>query len=80
MMSTKKETPGSAYQRGYEAGRRRVQRDEHTAVRNRIYESLLPVALQVENWTCGGTLITSASDRVKLASNWADEAMKWWIK
>lgn len=67
----------SDYAKGYAAGRRKRKRDNaETALWQRAYVSALPAAMQVQGWTRGQERIVSVSSRVKLAKEFADEALK----
>lgn len=73
-----------AYQRGYEAGQRRKNREvdaekawrAREAFTDRAFLALLPVAMQVDGWTMGGKPVTTSEDRVTLAVQWARRATK----
>lgn len=70
------------YQKGYRAGRRKTEAEVAATRRkntyaeewNRLYASLLPVAMTVENWQIGGQPVRSTEDRIKVAKLWADKA------
>ena len=65
------------YQKGYAAGRRKRSRDNaDTALWQRAYVAALPAAMAMEGWKKGEKPITGLSDRVKLARDIADEALK----
>ena len=72
------------YQRGYNAGKRRlvqeVARDRRhaqaEAFRRRAFLAALPAAFGAQGWKRGDQPITSMEDRVRLAWEVADEAMK----
>lgn len=74
-----------AYQRGYAAGRKRVRLDrqrEHlqrqeNAAWNRAFLAVLPGCIQANGWQdSNGKPITTLPQRVQLASNAADQALK----
>ena len=67
------------YSKGYAAGKRhkrnaiRIKRD---AFWQRAFLAALPVAFAADGWKRGDTPINDLDDRVKLAAEVADEAMK----
>lgn len=72
------------YQRGYAAGRRRVERDERrratVAAQDEFwlqsFLALMPVLLDSRNlWEQDGKPLTTVADRVSLASDAADAAL-----
>jgi hypothetical protein len=73
-----------AYQRGYAAGRRRLKADlrgqrkeaEREAFRRRAFLAALPACIEVQGWVRGDAPITKLADRVRLAWEFADEAVK----
>lgn len=72
------------YQRGYAAGRRKKAKDmragrfeaERRAFRRRAFLAALPACLEAANWQRDGKPIVGLADRVRLAREAADEAMK----
>lgn len=75
----------AAYQRGYNAGRKRLRKDidqEHrqrqeNAAWNRAFLAALPGCIQCNGWQdSDGKPITTLHQRVQLASNAADQAIK----
>lgn len=73
-----------AYSRGYQAGKRRKQRDindekrirEEKHFRDRAFLAALPACIQAQGWTRGDKTITKLEDRVRLAWDAAEEAAK----
>lgn len=73
-----------AYSRGYSAGRKKLKQENQTARRlarqdefwRRAFLAALPFALGAQSWTRGGKPITRLDDRVKLATDVANEALK----
>jgi hypothetical protein len=78
------ETEKAAYQKGYHAGRKRVKKDitterlraERATFRRRAFLAALPACVKAQGWQRGGTPITTMNDRVRLAWEFADEALK----
>lgn len=73
-----------AYQRGYRAGRQtakerrsveRIQREKQ-AMLDRIYLTMLPVAMEAQGWLIGGQPVKTTEERVRLAGLWAETALK----
>lgn len=72
------------YARGYRAGKHRRQRDidhehhrrEQQALLDRIYVAMLPTAMSAQGWKFGEKPISSMDDRIELARQWAEEALK----
>lgn len=72
-----------AYQRGYQAGKRRKQRDideqqrikQERAFRERAFLAALPACIDAQGWTRGDKPISSMADRVRLACDFANEAV-----
>lgn len=72
------------YSRGYQAGRRRKKIDMSTqqrsqrreAFRQRAFIAALPFAMAAQGWKRGEDPIRSLSDRVHLAKEVADEAVR----
>lgn len=73
-----------AYARGYNAGKRRRQREisderrwrEQQAFLDRAFLALLPTAMTVQGWAFGGKTVSSSEDRIRLARIWAEKALK----
>lgn len=73
------------YSKGYAAGgRRKEQNITREAIQKkrdvfwqRAFLAALPAAFESKNWTRGEKPITGLGDRVKLAAEAADEAMKY---
>ena len=73
-----------AYAKGYAAGKRRKQceisretlKRKKDALWVRAYLAVLPAAFSAQNWTRGEQKITALTDRVRLAAETADEAVK----
>jgi hypothetical protein len=68
-----------AYQRGYAAGRklnRQKQEREKKRLWNQALLRCLPWALESKGWTRSGEPITGLAERVRLAADAADEAVK----
>lgn len=73
-----------AYQRGYRAGRQTAKerrtveriRREKQALLDRIYLTMLPVAMEAENWIVDGKPVKVYEDRVRLAGAWSEIALK----
>lgn len=73
-----------AYSRGYAAGLRRKKREgqadamerKKNAFWQRAFLSALPFAMAATNWKRGEQPIQTIEDRVRLASEVADEAVK----
>ena len=72
------------YARGYRAGKQKKKRDEaayrayreKAAFLDRAYLALLPVAMQVDNWSFRGEAVTTGEQRTSLAVAWAREALR----
>jgi hypothetical protein len=72
------------YKRGYAAGRKRVatdlvkeaQHNTHADKFNAAFLAVLPVCVQLNGWKSGGTLINGVFQRVSLAEDFANEAVK----
>lgn len=72
------------YSKGYQAGKRRKnrdmtqkrRRDERQAFLDRAFIAILPAAMNAQGWSFGDKPISSTEDRVKLARRWAEEAFK----
>ena len=72
-----------AYSKGYRAGEKRKQREisaevarrEEQALLDRAFFAVLPTAMTVQGWSYGTVQITSVSDRIKLAKEWAVSAI-----
>ncbi len=72
------------YGKGYAAGKARKEREiSHETRRRRMdafwqraFIAALPAAFNAQGWARGETKITSLSDRMRLAADAADEAMK----
>lgn len=79
-----KKTEHRAYVRGYKAGRKRAKierkadqvQKEKQAFLDKAFLAALPVCMVLENWTFGNVLIKNKEDRVRLAWNFAQEALK----
>lgn len=79
-----KEAELRGYGRGYQAGKRKKSKDitqearmrKENAFWQRAFLAALPAAFSAQNWTRGEKPITSLADRVRLAAETADEAMK----
>lgn len=75
-----------AYSRGYQAGKRRLERDLDNEQRERkrkeraerIFISILPAAMQVQGWSFGEEKINTTEQRVRLAVVWTKKAMTAW--
>ena len=73
-----------AYSRGYAAGKRRtksiIRYEQIEADRKRFAEkvflTMLPVAMQVQGWTIGEEKITNSDQRINLAVIWTKKAVK----
>lgn len=73
-----------AYQRGYNAGQRRKARAisqeklaaRREAFRQRAFLAALPACIAAQGWKRGDKPINSMNDRVGLAWDAADDAMK----
>lgn len=71
-----------AYQQGYAAGKRRVEREvsaEHRervrrAFAERVYLALLPAAMAVDGWKMNGEPVTTTVKRIELAIAWTKKA------
>ena len=74
----------AAYQRGYAAGKKKRQAQAaadrqfaiDTAFLHRAFLAVLPVAMDSQGWKTGQKPITGLEARVKLAWDFADEALK----
>lgn len=74
-----------AYARGYQAGRKRRRRDmtieqmnkHRDANWNRAFLAALPTCIDAQGWKRGDKPINSLEARVRLARDFADEAMKY---
>ncbi len=72
------------YAKGYAAGNARKKREtqhaekikQENAFWQRAFLAALPAAFAANNWTRGDKAIKTLSDRVRLASETADEALK----
>jgi hypothetical protein len=72
------------YARGYAAGRKRVQRDrlaermqaERQAFLDRAFLAALPACIDAQGWTRGEKPITTLDERVRLAWDAAESALK----
>lgn len=72
------------YSKGYAAGKRRKQREisyeqvqrEKQAFLDRVFLVAIPVALETQGWTSVGKPIATTEERIRLARNWAVEALK----
>lgn len=65
------------YQKGYAAGRRKRSRDNaETALWQRAYLAALPAVMGAQGWKRGDVHINGLTDRVGLAKDFADEALK----
>jgi hypothetical protein len=73
------------YSKGYYAGLRKKKQGikserlsrEKAAFWNRAFISALPATIDAQNWTRGDKPIVGLVDRVKLAAETADEALKY---
>ncbi len=73
----------AAYAKGYAAGRKRthhevaacVEQLADNAIWNRVFLSLLPVAMTVDGWVHGDEKIQGTDMRIQLAERWADKAV-----
>lgn len=80
-MSTELE---KAYQRGYNAGRRRKAKDisderrvaEANAFERRAFLAALPACIAVQGWKYGDAPIVNVADRTRLARDFAVEARR----
>lgn len=75
----KKTIERRAYQRGYAAGRklnRQQQAREKKRLWNQALLRCLPWALESKGWTRGGEPINGLAEKVRLAAEAADEAVK----
>ncbi len=78
------EDKNRGYSMGYAAGKRRKERDiarevtkkKHDAFWQRAFLAAIPAALTAEGWKRGEKPITMLEDRVRLAADVADEAVK----
>lgn len=74
----------AAYQRGYASGKRRKAREisaearlrEERAFLDRAFLAALPAAITAQGWKRGEQPITALKDRVRLAVDFAREALK----
>jgi hypothetical protein len=81
-MPTTEEQRG--YARGYAAGRKRVQRDRQTeryqaerqAFLDRAFMAALSACIDAKGWTRGEKPITTLDERVRLAWDAAESALK----
>lgn len=72
------------YAKGYKAGRKRRKRDDaaeriaeqRAAFWNAAFLAALPATMAVKEWTRGGEHISTLTDRVALATEAADAALK----
>lgn len=72
------------YSRGYAAGRKRLKSDMEKERRratdeefwDATFQAVSAAAFQCQGWSRGETPITSLNDRVDLAADWADRAVK----
>lgn len=72
------------YSKGYAAGKRRKQREigyeraqrEKQAFLDRVFLAVIPIALECQGWTSGGKPVNTSEERIRLARNWAVEALK----
>ena len=72
------------YSKGYQAGKRRKSLDisaeqfrvKKDAFWRRAFLAAIPAALSAQRWTRGGTEIATLPDRISLAAEAADEALK----
>lgn len=72
------------YQRGYAAKVRRVEREdaqrqhqhEKQVFRREVFLTVLPKVVDAQGWNTNGKPVTSLPQRVALAWDFADEAMK----
>lgn len=73
-----------AYQRGYEAGRRRrraeaerrASHDRRSALWQRLFVAALGTCVDTQGWKYGDRPITGVSDRTSLAADFADEGLR----
>lgn len=73
-----------AYSRGYQAGMRRKKKDidadrqikEENAFRDRAFLAALPACITAERWVRGEKPIKSLQERVRLAWDASDEAVR----
>lgn len=74
----------AAYQKGYNAGRKRVAKDreraayeaKRAAFRQRAFLAALPACIVAQGWKAGDKPINTLVDRTALAWDFADEALK----
>tara|TARA_R100000656_G_scaffold22315_1_gene19876 strand:- start:4284 stop:4565 length:282 start_codon:yes stop_codon:yes gene_type:complete len=72
------------YGRGYAAGRKRLERDKRAEARllderqfwDEAFLSMSAEAFRAQGWKQGDTPITNLDQRVDLAADWADRAVK----
>ena len=84
MDSDEKTAEQRGYSRGYAAGQRRKAREiqaekirqQKNAFWNRAFLAVLPSAFEAKGWTRGDQPINSLADRVALASDAADHAVR----
>lgn len=71
------------YSKGYHTGIRRKKREisaerarrEKQAFLDRVFLELLPVALNAQGWESGGKPVRTGAEKVRLARDWAIEAL-----
>lgn len=65
------------YGRGYNAGRRRAEREaQHTELWNRAFLAALPACISSSDWAIGDKPIRDIPGRTRLAVDFANEAVK----
>lgn len=75
----------NGYAKGYNAGlRKKKKKRAESSVRarrdanwDRAFLAALPPCIEQQGWTCGEKLINSLEDRVALAKDFADEAIRY---
>lgn len=84
MSNDAKKAEARAYQRGYNAGRKRAKDDRLIDARrryrnenwNRAFLTALNATVQANTWTLGDKHCSNAKDFVTVATHFADEAVK----
>lgn len=84
MTEKKPETEIAIYSRGYRAGKQSVKRLKSSlndirhreALWDRIYLTLLPIAMTATGWKVDDTPVTSQAQRIAMARMWTNAAVK----